>query len=100
MGPFFAEKNRVTDVRDVSADYTITENYGVLFVDASSADVTISVPSREIGRHYSVSKRDSTGNSVIIDFGGSLCNGFSTQVITTQYDTITFAAGKSDWGII
>lgn len=100
MIPFFGEKSRITELINVDSDYYIDENYGYFLVDASDGDVIIYVPDLLKERTYSVSKRDSSGNNVTLNFGENTCNGSSTQVINNQYDTITFTAGKNDWVII
>lgn len=100
MIPFFAEESRVTEVVEVSEDYYVKENYGIIFVDASAGNVIIYIPALVPNRRYAVSKRDSSGNAVTLNFGNSLCNGESTQIITGQYDTILVVAAKTEWGIV
>ena len=100
MIPFFAEQERVTDITDVSSDYRVKENYAIIFADASNGNITVYAPDFLPNRRLSVSKRDSSGNTVTVNFGSSTCNGSSTQIISNQYDTVTCACNKDEWGII
>lgn len=97
MIPFYAEYTRITDVISVSGDYKIKDNYGILEVDASSGAVTITMPDLKVNRAYTISKRDNSGNAVTIDFGSNTCNGSSTLVLSSQYDTPRVYGGTSEW---
>jgi hypothetical protein len=96
----FCRKSRVTEVVEIEADHYIKENFGIIFADATNGSITVYAPDLLPNRQYSVSKRDSSGNTVTIDFGSSTCNGSSTQIISSQYDTVTFAGVNTEWGII
>lgn len=62
----FAEKNRESEVVNVTADHRIKENYGIIFADATDGNLTVYAPSLEIGKLYSVSKSDASGNTVTV----------------------------------
>lgn len=71
--------------------------------DASSAAFTVTLPALSgiTGRIYHIKKTDSSGNAVTVDADGSeTIDGFTTKVITTQYNSMMIQAGASEWHIL
>ena len=73
-----------------------------VFVDASSAPVTVTLPTAvgNEGKKYYISKRDVTANAVIIDPDGSeTINGDTDATIGTQYNSVITISDGTEWGI-
>jgi len=88
-----------------TADYTVTDTDGesVILVDASSAAVTITLPTAadNSGRVLHIKKTDSSSNAVTVDGEGSeTIDGATTQVITSQYDDVRIVCDASNWHIL
>ena len=85
-----------------TADYTITSADDVILVDATSGNVTVTLPTAVglDGRRYHIKK--TTGpNSVIIDGNGAeTIDGSLTAVVTIQYVAITVVSDNANWHII
>jgi len=94
-----ADKN----VTSVSTNYTILSIDDLILVDASSGDVTISLPSAvsNPGKEFDIKKIDSSENEVILD-------PYSTETIDTEDgqridyvgDCINIVSNSSNWYII
>lgn len=86
-----------------TTNFTITATGTVFLVDASSAAVTATLPAAATypDRMITVKKVDSSTNSVTVDGNGSeTIDGSTTQVITTQYVSITMISDGSEWFIL
>jgi len=92
--------------RPITRSDTLTDIDTLVTVDASSAAVVISLPpvlSVPDGKRYDVKKIDSSGNTVTIDGDESeTIDGSTTQVISSQYTSVTVAADHDNetWWII
>ena len=85
-----------------TANYTANVSDSTIFVDATSGDVTISLPvaAGNSGKQFYISKRDSSVNTVIIDPNGSeTINGNADLTINTQYDSVILISDDTEWGI-
>lgn len=85
-----------------SANYTATENDQFIAVDATSAQVTITLPavaSTRVGKTYVIKKVDSSGNAASINPNASeTLDGSSTTLdITTQWYAITIICTGAAW---
>ena len=84
--------------------YTITTNDTIIFADASSNAVTITLPAASSASGYSffVKKIDSvTTNAVTIQRAGSdTIDGSTSVAISVQYLSITLVSNGSNWYII
>lgn len=85
-----------------SANYTATENDQFIAVDATSAQVTITLPAAattRVGKTYTIKKVDSSGNAASINPNASeTLDGSATTVdITTQYYAVTIINTGSSW---
>lgn len=74
----------------VSASETITKEYMVYPVDATSGPVTITLPSADKNvTPMSVVKIDSSGNAVTVSTNGSdTIKGSSTRTLSSQWDSV------------
>jgi hypothetical protein len=89
-----------TAIKAVTANYTATNNDDEIFVDATSANVTISFPGYSTGptaKVYHVWKTDATGHTVtLVGVTGSILNG---STLTSQYanKTLVNAPNGNDY---
>ena len=84
-----------------TSDYTAA-NEAIILADASSGDVTITLPaaSSSTGRTYSIKKTNSA-NNVIIDANGSeTIDGATTKTLSAQYSKVTIVCDGSNWFVI
>jgi hypothetical protein len=95
-----------TIVNVTSTTHTATETSGtvILLVDATTAggNVTINLPTA-VGNtaQFIINKIDSGVNTVTIDGSGSeTINGALTQVIYTQYVSLSVVSNNANWFII
>lgn len=90
-------------VNSTSVDYTLVTTDRVLIVDASSSNITVTLPAAASspGFTYNIKKSDATSNTVIVDGNGSeTIDGGTTAVITTQYETIQVVCDGTCWFIL
>jgi hypothetical protein len=86
-----------------TADYTITPADDVLLVDASSGNVTVTLPTAVglDGKRFHIKKTDSSGYTVTIDGNGSeTIDGSTTQTILLQHISLTVVSDNANWHII
>lgn len=84
-------------------DYTINANDTVILGDATSGNVTITLPLASIasGYRFCIKKSDNSANSVIIARSGSdTIDGSTSATVTVQYVSITVVSDGSNWYII
>ena len=95
-----------TDViatKTVASHYTATFLDSLIVVDASSAPVTVSLPtpSGNSGHTFYVKKIDAAANAVTINGNGSgLIDLASTAVIAAQHDALRLTAHGGNWWIL
>lgn len=83
--------------------YTATTRDRTIIADATSAAFTITLPSAAsmIGSTLDVKKKDPSGNAVTIDGSGAeTIDGALTQVVGSQYNSITVQSDGTEWWII
>lgn len=106
-----AEENEVNAVQGTSSAITSStsvtlsgESFRTYLVDASSGNITISLPSAsdaEDQGQVRFKKVDATANKVILDPSGSeTIDGELTAELTVQYDAITLEAYNGNWFIL
>jgi hypothetical protein len=86
-----------------TSGYTVTASDTVVFADATSGSVTITLPvaSGLSGYRFYVKRIDSSGNSVSIARSGSdTIDGSTSQSLDLQYTSITIVSNGSNWYII
>jgi len=92
-----------TVVTSITSDTTLTVNDYLSLVDASSAAVTMTLPSAAStnGQQFIIKKTDSSSNTVTIDGNGSeTIDGDTTLVINFQYDSATLVSDGTSWSIV
>jgi len=92
-----------TQFRSLSAAATLLSTDSVVDADANSAAFTLTLPTiaSSIGQHMWITKINSNSNNVTVDGNGSeTIDGATTQVITTQYDTLHLYNNGTEWRIL
>lgn len=87
----------------ITADYTANVSDSFIPVNATSAAVTITLPAADQcqGKRITVKKTDVSANTVTVDGNGAeTIDDATTQVITTQYDSICVMSDGSEWWIV
>ncbi len=83
--------------------YTITSSDTVVIADASSNNVTITLPAASgvTGYRYYVKRKDGSANTVTIARTGSdTIDGATSQTLNQQYTSATVVSDGSNWYII
>ncbi len=86
-----------------TTNYTITSNDTVIMADATSGNVTITLPtaSSTSGYRFYVKRVDGSGNTVSVARSGSdTIDGATSQTLTAQYTSLTLVSDGSNWYII
>lgn len=90
----------VAPVTSVSVDHTVQSYEAVILVDATSGNITITLPDADM-RLITVKKTDASGNTVTLSTPGSeTIDGAATNVLSSQYDVITVCSDQSNWYIV
>lgn len=85
----------------ITSDYTATTVDSVLTCDASTANITVTLPSPSDGLTYSIKKIDTSANIVtILATGGALIDGVASIDIETDGDCYTILSDGTNWYII
>ena len=97
--------NTYISIISKSGDYTVLDDDGVsvITVDASSAAVTITLPTAadNEGRVLHIKKIDSSANNVTVDGEGSeTIDDQTTQTISAQYDDMRIVCDSNEWWIL
>jgi hypothetical protein len=93
----------VISVVTKTANYTLVLTDGVVLVDATSGDLTMTLPTAAsaINRVFYIKKIDSSSNSVTIDANGSeTIDDSLTCIITMQYDCPKLVSDGTEWWVI
>lgn len=91
------------NITSVSVNTTLNATHRTLIVNATSANITVTLPAAATctRREYIILKSDSSANTVTIDGNASeTINGSLTQTISSQYDFIKVQSDGSNWYII
>lgn len=84
-----------------TANYTLTKEDNVVLFDATSGDLTATLPaSPRAGRRYDITKIDTGVNTVTIDGNGNTINGDATRVIQFFATNVTVVYSGSEWRVI
>ena len=94
--------NYTTAISTKTSAYTITATDSVILANATSGAVTITLPTAASisGRQYTVKKIDAVNNVTLATTSSQTIDGSTTQVITSQYDSITVVSDGTNWHII
>tara|TARA_B110000858_G_scaffold147630_1_gene167711 strand:+ start:32 stop:418 length:387 start_codon:yes stop_codon:yes gene_type:complete len=98
----FAQLFSSVAVSTITGNTTVTNSDGVFLVDASSVDVTLSIPSagNNAGKLFTVKKISAAGSVNINTNSPDHIDGASTKVLTTQWDSVQFISDGANWFII
>lgn len=95
--------NLVAVVTAVDADYTATVNDGLINVDATDAEVTVTLPAAAsaVGQTITVRRVNGSGSNVVIDGAGSeTINGSATKTLSSQYDSAELSSNGTSWDVL
>lgn len=85
-----------TNHRTVTADVSVLASDSAIFVDATSNDVTVTLPALS-ERRFRVKRIDASANTVTIDGDGTNIDGAASITLLTQYESVTLAGGGEWW---
>lgn len=86
-----------------TSNYTITNNDGTIIADASSGNITITLPPAADSSQFifRIKKKDITANTVMVDANASeTIDSSSTYVLATVNEAITVQSDGTEWWII
>lgn len=86
-----------------SSNYTMTTADGTILVDATSGNITVTLPTAAsaVESIFTIKKKDVTFHTVTVDANGAeLIDGAATYVLSTQYEAIKIQSDGSAWWII
>lgn len=89
-----------TPVRAVTATTTLTENDSILTADATTATVTVNLPTAVgiTGRRYTIKKVDASVNAVTVDPSGTeTIDGAATSALTSQWAGVSLVSDGANW---
>ena len=91
----------VLPVKNVNSDDTVDKNYSVYICDATSNNITITLPSASeyTGYYFTIKRVDNSANLVNITSTDNI-DGQSGVLLTGQYDYITVISDGTTWHII
>lgn len=89
----------IYNYKTVTTDYTIKPTDDWVRVDASAFAITITLPpASDFNGRVDITAYDVSGGSITVDGNGAeMINGSLTQVLTTQYDSLTIRPMASEW---
>jgi len=97
------EIDRHTHIRTVTVDENVALTDGTILVDATSGDVTLTLPTALSAESmiYHFKKIDASSNQMIIDGNGSeTIDGALNKQTNLQYATYTIQSNGSSWYIL
>jgi hypothetical protein len=86
-----------------TASYTASANDYTILCNNTGGGITISLPTAAgcAGRVYVIKKVSAAGNNVTIDgFGSETIDGSITDVLSTQYSSVTIQSDGTNWYIL
>lgn len=92
---------RLTPIRTVSADFTVTLDDDAVFADATAGAITITLPNvrRASARRFYVKKTDASGNAVTVGSSANI-DGAATFPLTVQYQSVTVLSDGATWWVL
>lgn len=93
----------IRNTKTIITNYSVVEGDDIILVDASSGDITVTMPPAEElgGYHFIIKKIDSTNNAVITAaLTGQTIDGENSQSIILQYNSITVISNNDNWFIV
>ena len=95
-----AKPSSITTLTSKTANYTATIFDEVVLADATSGNVTISLPTSvgNGGKNFKVKKVDASANTVTVDPNSSqTIDGAATKVLSSQYAFINIVSDSNNW---
>ena len=84
-----------------STNQTVNDDIDIYLMNATSGNLTVTLPTNSAGREIDIKKIDSSANTVTIDGNGSeTIDGNSGIVISSQHNSLTMVSDGSNWFII
>lgn len=86
----------------ISSNYTLTQTDYVVRANATSAQLTITLPSLPIvGKRYVIKKIDNSVNAVTINGTSIPIDGSATAILSIQYQSISlfYDLGSNTWNV-
>jgi len=93
----------VKPITTKTANYTLTSTDYTILVDATSGNLTMTLPSASssTGRIYNIKKIDASANTVTLQANGAeLIDGTNTKVISMQWSNINIQSNGTSWYIL
>jgi hypothetical protein len=97
------EIDRHDHIRTVTADENVALTDGTILVDATSGDVTLTLPTALNAESmiYNFKKIDASANQMIVDGNGSeTIDGALNKSITTQWESFSIQSNGTAWYIL
>lgn len=93
---------RLRPQRHTDTNLTLTEQDDIVYVDATSAAITITLPDvrRFWGFPFNVKKVDASANVVTVDAGATTIDGAATFPLTVQYQSVTLISDGTEWWVL
>lgn len=91
------------NIKAVTANYAVDNDYDVFTVDTTAGNVTVSLPAAVLhsGRVINIKRMDGSANTLTVDGNGSeTIDGSATLLIPTQYESFTLLCDGTGWIII
>lgn len=102
ISSYIASNGLTTAVATISSNTSLNTSHHVVLVDASSAQVTLTLPSAATtsARQYMIKKKDSSSNAVVVSASNSqTIDGQASLSFNTQYEAIMVVSDGSNWFI-
>ncbi len=92
----------ITKIVDINSDYTANENNGTILVDASTGDVTVTIPAANSvkGLKYSIKKVDISTHKVIIQPLAGTIDGQSNRFTDVPWQGFVIQSNGANWFVV
>ena len=92
---------KLTPIRSVTGDFTVTLDDDAVFADATAAAITITLPDvrRASARRFYVKKVDASANVATVT-SSALIDGAATFLLNVQYESVTVVSDGATWWIL
>ena len=92
---------KLTPIRSVSGDFTVTLDDDAVFVDATAGAITITLPDvrRASARRFYVKKVDASANVATVT-SSALIDGAATFLLNVQYESVTVVSDGATWWVL
>jgi hypothetical protein len=92
----------ITKIVDINSDYTANENNGTILVDASTGDVTVTIPAANSvkGLKYSIKKVDISAHKVIIQPLAGTIDGQANRFTDVPWQGFVVQSNGVNWFVV